>query len=128
MLIFQDTFKILYSGKSSRSVGTLSYIATCYRHVNIKSNVLHCFNEATDLLRFSTICYVLAAALGILGYATLSEVPNHLPDKDVEQVAAEIVNSCYTSPNCEALRNASTSTKETYTRYDSLKLCVLHHS
>ncbi|CAC5363773.1 unnamed protein product [Mytilus coruscus] len=73
-----DTYKVLFSSKSARSVGKLSHIRNKYWHINVKADVQHCFNEATELLRFARTSYVLASDLSHMKSTTYSDLPEDL--------------------------------------------------
>lgn len=119
--IFQDTFKLLFSTKSARSVGSLCHIRNFYRHTNVKADVHQSFNEATELLRFATICYVIAAALTFLKCQTMDDVPETNPgDKCLllQNVATQVVDMCFCPPNSQPVISANITENETY------KYCV----
>ncbi|VDI38279.1 Hypothetical predicted protein [Mytilus galloprovincialis] len=123
-IILVDTYKVLFSSKSARSVGTLSHIRNTYRHINVKADVQHSFNEATELLRFATTSYVLASALSFMKCQKYTDLPEDLPTDQAQleiffhDVACHVVDMCYKPPNTAPVINASTSNKESY------KYCV----
>lgn len=110
----------MYSQKSARSVGTLSYIRNTYRHNNIKADVHQCVNASTDLLRFATTSYILATALELMNCCKMSDVPENLPDNDkelgiyVHTIATQVVDLCFQPPNVSAVKSASTSDREPF--------------
>ncbi|XP_014673981.1 PREDICTED: uncharacterized protein LOC106814196 [Priapulus caudatus] len=119
-ILLQDTFRLLYSQKSARSVGTLHYIRNAYRQVNVKAEVSHCFNEATELLRFATEAYILATSLSLMGCRTVSESPKDLPTEScrlssyLNDICEKVVDICFYPPNTTAVINANTSTDDNY--------------
>ena len=91
-----------------------------YRHVNVKDDVHHCFNEATDLLRFTTTAYIIATALSIMGCKSHSDVPSDFPtdihgiNDYANMIADKIVDISFKPPVTSAVLNSDTSTKPLY--------------
>ncbi|XP_062611695.1 uncharacterized protein LOC134273511 isoform X2 [Saccostrea cucullata] len=75
-LLLQDMYDELYSGKSSREVGTLFHLKNYFEHRNVSSNVKDSFNYDEDFLEFCTEGYITLLALHILGMDTLHDVPD----------------------------------------------------
>ncbi|VDI33054.1 Hypothetical predicted protein [Mytilus galloprovincialis] len=123
-ILLQDTFRLLYSQKSARSAGSLSYIRNSYRQINVKEKVSACFNEATELLRFSTTAYIVASALTFMNCASIDDIPTDLQTQQddlllyMSEIAEKIVEMCFLPPNTVSILNANTSQKDIY------KYCV----
>ncbi|CAC5401407.1 unnamed protein product [Mytilus coruscus] len=117
-------YRLLYSQKSARSAGSLSYIRNSYRQINVKEKVSACFNEATELLRFSTTAYIVASALTFMNCASIDDIPTDLQTQQddlllyMSEVAEKIVEMCFQPPNTVSILNANTSQKDIY------KYCV----
>jgi hypothetical protein len=79
-LLLQDIFEDLYAGKSARDKGTLYHIRNKYQHRNVSSNVMSCFNHASELMLFTTEAYVVAAACKHLGLGDPHETPQDMPE------------------------------------------------
>ena len=84
--------------------------------VNVKPNVRACFNEATDILRFSTEAYVVATALDFLRYDSFEHLPDTINDaqQKLDSVADYIVDMCYMPPDVTNILNANTNQKEEF--------------
>lgn len=66
----------MYSGKSSREVGTLFHLKNYFEQRNVTGNVKESFNYNEDFLEFCTEGYVILLALHILGMDSLQDIPD----------------------------------------------------
>ncbi|XP_041454619.1 uncharacterized protein LOC121407551 [Lytechinus variegatus] len=92
-LLLQDTYKLLYDVKSVKSCGSMYYVKSKYKHSKVTPKVSQCFDDATNLLRFTTEAYVLAAACEYMGIEKLSDTPKDLP-QDPEEMLSYFSNTC----------------------------------
>ena len=87
--------------------------------VNVKADVLQCFNEATDLLRFATEAYIIAMALECLGCKSVEEKPGALnngqdPKTLLYDVSRSIVEKCYIPPDYDRILRANVNDNELF--------------
>ncbi|XP_078329533.1 uncharacterized protein LOC111133019 isoform X2 [Crassostrea virginica] len=75
-LLLQDIYDELYSGKSSREVGTLFHLKNYFEHRNVTGNVKESFNYNEDFLEFCTEGYITLLALHILEMDSLQDIPD----------------------------------------------------
>lgn len=66
----------MYSGKSSREVGTLFHLKNYFEQRNVTGNVKESFTYNEDFLEFCTEGYVILLALHILGMDSLQDIPD----------------------------------------------------
>lgn len=88
----------MYSGKSSRKVGTLFHLKNYFEQRNVTGNVKESFNYNEDFLEFCTEGYVILLALHILGMDSLQDIPD---DEDklmcLHTTASKIIDRIFQS-------------------------------
>ncbi|XP_041454879.1 uncharacterized protein LOC121407753 [Lytechinus variegatus] len=92
-LLLEDTYKLLYDAKSVKSCGSLSYVRDTYMRTYATAKVDVSFEPLTNLLRFTTEAYVLAAACEYMGIQKLSDTPKDLPE-DPDELSSYFSNTC----------------------------------
>nr|XP_054769935.1 uncharacterized protein LOC129277786 [Lytechinus pictus] len=92
-LLLEDTYKLLYDAKSVKSCGSLSYVRDTYMRTHATAKVNVSFEPLTNLLRFTTEAYVLAAACEFMGIQKLSDTPKDLPE-DPDDLSSYFSNTC----------------------------------
>ncbi|CAC5417653.1 unnamed protein product [Mytilus coruscus] len=87
----------------ARSVRTLSHIPNTYRHINVKADVQHSFNEATELLRFATTKSIKDAG----GNVTDTTIARHSEMVGVSKYLARLMSQvCNSAPQHHRTRGS----------------------
>ena len=68
-----------YDPKSARQKGTLANIRVVYGHKNVLQNTKKCFNATYEFIEFTTMAYILAAAVHIMGITHIKTTPPDFP-------------------------------------------------
>ncbi|XP_014672567.1 PREDICTED: uncharacterized protein LOC106813035 [Priapulus caudatus] len=118
-----DIYSSLFSGKSARDKGTLFYLKSRFRHRNVSANVMHCFNYANELMRFTTEAYAVAAACSFLGLNAPDDCLPNQPSEPLElehlllKTAKHVVGIAFCPPDASCIINAAAEEPE-------LKYCL----
>jgi hypothetical protein len=119
--VFQDTYDVLFSGKSSRDKGTLYHLRNIFDHRKVTSNVKDSFNANAEFLQFVTDVYVILCMLHNLSLRRLSDTPPDFPTDKKEaldclhNMSTAVVDTVYMHPNvADILRPIAPPARDMY--------------
>ena len=72
--------------KSARQKGTLANIRVVYGHKNVLQNTKKCFNATYELIEFTTMAYILAAALQFMRTTHIKTTPPDFPSRKEDKL------------------------------------------
>ena len=75
-LIFQNAVNIHFSGKSIQERGTLCQLKAFLNHRNVSTDVMNCFNDVENFIRFLTEAHIVYLAMYLLNMRDIDGKPS----------------------------------------------------